>query len=460
MKLSFRRSGIIGLYLVATSIRVTLDVSEISPSLTLDDAAACLPKSNDVDVNSLWKAKERFRRFDNDISAICQRLHRLLQSTKIQIHDIKFQIISGLTLVTADKHIMDICMKSVYNDSNLQEWKCLNTTMCVCPPTPTAEITQFSVMSRNGYITIDMLEANNICIGLCGDSGYLCSELLQAISENQFTIYQRTYECPTECTSIDRDVALNITDAMTNAMTSAQEQETDYLRSRTGPSSLCITGIELKNANITFELYKGSDMLNARDLIDRLTIKIWRGYMQYNFTKDRLYISIGMTQSTVGYIEGQITYNMQYNNGFWDLNLNVPKVHIQTSRRIVEQIIVLFDFNIRWNEYEILYNTRDVIRFRYVAINDIAVRFKYFNSPTDYPGYKSMLRGKWKYAVKLLPHCDVSVTFPYTMIKYCYGWEELINAYIKEMIIDQRLHCVKKLIVGTAKRKLGILMGF
>ena len=217
-----------------------------------------------------------------------------------------------------------------------------------------------------------------------------------------------------------------------------------------------IVGFQMRDLQFTLDIFKGSDLYNTRERTERFTLKLWGGQLEYDSLRERLLASIRKVQTTVGYIDDQLLLKMRNVGGYWDVDLKVPEIYVRTSQHIVDKIVILFNFNVQWNEYYMIYNIDDAVSFRNVYISDIEMRFKYYNSPTD---YRKILRGNWKHLIRLIPHCDVSLTFPNTIIKYVAGWEDLVDAYLKEMLLNQKLRCVKKVIVGTAKRKFKKLVG-
>jgi hypothetical protein len=142
---------------------------------------------------------------------------------------------------------------------------------------------------------------------------------------------------------------------------------------------------------------------------------------------------------------------MKNDNGFWCVNVSIPSIYIRTRQAIIDTMIVLFTFNMIWNEYDILYTHAESIKFKIFNIDDIHIRFKYYNSPID---YKKILKGNWKHLLKLVPHCDMAITFPSIILKYQIGWENVLDAYLKEIFVTQRLRCIKKILIGTAKKKI------
>jgi hypothetical protein len=260
---------------------------------------------------------------------------------------------------------------------------------------------------------------------------------------------------------VSKELAKTIADTMTNFITRDNEQKSEKSDKSEQTfqhehSFFEIRGLKLKNLRFTLDIFQGSDLKNTRIKTEKFTMKIWGGYIEYNLMKEQLLASIHKIQTTIGYIDDPVTLKMKNVGGYWDVDLNIPEVYVRTSQYVVDKIIVLFTFNALWSEYDMIYSSAESIRFRHVYVSDIYMRFKYYNNPVD---YKKILKGNWKYLVRLIPHCDLSLTFPNTIIKYQVGWEDLVDTYVKELISKQKLYCVKKMIVGTAKRKFKKIMG-
>ncbi|KAJ3044603.1 DNA polymerase delta catalytic subunit [Rhizophlyctis rosea] len=155
-----------------------------------------------------------------------------------------------------------------------------------------------------------------------------------------------------------------------------------------------ITGLEIRDLQFTLDIFKGSDLNNARIRTERFTIKLWGGHLHYDAVRERVLVSVRKVQTTIGYIDDIMTLKMRNVGGSWDVDLDVPEIYIRTSQHIVDKIIVLFNFNVQWIEYYMIYNVDDTVRFRHVHISDVQMRFKYYNSPAD---YKKILKGNWRY---------------------------------------------------------------
>ena len=325
----------------------------------------------------------------------------------------------------------------------------------MCTNFRNVNIPRISLTSNNNKIVADF-GRNTVRAGFCGDSNYLLSVLLQNILENNRTICLRELHRKTRLEESQRrktDVAAQIAETLADNMFTWKQAAAK--KPSVQSSSPSFDKLELINLELLVDFYRGSDVQRTRILEEGFTIKLTSVHMVYETYKEALFIEAAKIQTTVGYIDETVRMRMTNEGGFWDVNVSIPSVYIRTRQAIVDTLVVLFTFNTMWNEYDILYNTADTIKFRNFIVDDIHVRFKYYNSPID---YRKVFKGNWKHLIKLVPHCDLSITFPSIILRYQVGWEDVVDAYLKELLTTQRLRCVRKVVVGTAKRKLKKLL--
>ena len=197
----------------------------------------------------------------------------------------------------------------------------------------------------------------------------------------------------------------------------------------------------------------GNGVSNSTDEETTFILTVSDLEASYHLVDEALDISAKSIASTVGYVHDGIRFQMVRANRTdvsWDLDVKITEIVIQTSQHIVEKLAILFKINTMLDEYSLLYNESEQTTFNFVNIQRTHVTFSYYNSPYD---KKKLLRGHWKHIVKLIPHCDLDITFPLIMLKYKRGINAVIEGYVSELLATQKVRCVKKIIAGTAKRK-------
>lgn len=384
-------------------------------------------------------------------------IDEILKNTLIKIKRIYITAVSDLSMTDNTKHSMTLYVDCITNE-NMTKWRVSDLTFHICESVPAAIISTFSIsINKDNYITADFSQSNNIHFGVCGDACFIVSMFLQQLVENQRILSSRLEKESLNFNvsmddSVRKNIARNIAEGMSSLI---MEKKSEIGNDETNPKifdipKLYVKGIYVKHANFTVDIFKGSDLNNTRIRSERFTIKTWGGFLRYDVYTEHLYATVDKAQTTIGYINSMMELDMTNTQGFWNINVTVPDIYIRTSQQVVDKIIILFTFNVVFSEYDLLFNRSDAIKFKRVNISNFNVRFKYYNSPCD---YRKVLKGHWKYLVRLIPHCDLSITVPTVILRYQVGWDDLIEAYIKELISTQKLRCAKKVIIGTAKRK-------
>lgn len=405
----------------------------------------------------------------NDIrdaqQVIADYIDNIFQTAKITINDISVTTISDISMSNVEKHTMTLHMNKIHNRS-FTHWTTSDITFKIYPTRPAAIISSFDISfnGTDGILIADFSETENIRFSMCGDSGFILSMFIQQLLENQRLVdsksngdevdqpnYAQVHE-----EHVSKLIAKNVAETMTQYIL---DDSSDNAAETQKPIPI-LRGIKCRNLNFTLDIFKGSDANGNRFFqIERnamttghFTFKGWGGYLEYSLQQEFLVASVNKVQTTIGYVDNTITMKMRHSyGGFWNVMFDIPDVYVRTSQSIIDKMIVLFNFNGIWNEYDLLYNQGDSIKFKTVDISDVNVRFKYYNAPID---YNKVLRGNWKHVAKLIPHCDLSITLPNIILRYQIGWEDVIDAYIKELLTTQKIRCIKKVIYSTAKRKI------
>ena len=333
------------------------------------------------------------------------------------------------------------------------QWSDISITglrFCVCPPQKTAYIPELSirVQDRGGIVLVDCTNESPANVWMCGDSYFILSFFSQLFLENQRYLSKKHNPTPQPLSS-SSDVAKKITESLSDNISSLISEIKFDTNATKGTSWLQL--VKITNLNFTLDLHKGSDFQSTRLETDKVSARVFNANLWCDFVKDEISLDIEQIQTTIGYVPDPINMFMKNVHGvYWDIDLTVPEIYIRTSQSIVDSLLVILNFNIVWNEYDLLYNN-EAIRFRNVSVNETLLRITYYNSPID---YKKLLRGNWKYLLKLVPPCDLSVNLPRVLMQYHVGWEEVIEEYMKEIVSTQKIRCVKKVIVGVTKRKM------
>lgn len=464
------------LHVVVNRIELVIDVSEqrfLREKDTFETRDTTIPFVDHIEENEhlestgtpIIKDLEDAKKIVEDL------IDDTLRFTQVSLNDIRLFTVSGLTLGNSIKHTMNVRISNINNVRrshslhSFLKWEVNDAVGYICQNVPAVNIPRFLMMVEDGRICADFNETDNIHVALCGDAGFIFSTFVQQIVENLRILNRKNVlrkhgtSTPINHDLVAKEVTRSLEETMTKSTDNACMTEVTKMTSGTIKTTRMfpeITGFQLRDLQFTLDIFKGSDLHNTRERTERFTVKLWGGYMEYDPIRERLLSSIRKIQTTVGYIDDPLTLKMRNVGGYWDADLKVPEIYVRTSQHIVDKIIILFNFNVQWNEYYMIYNVEDSVRFRHVYISDIEMRFIYYNSPMD---YKKVLKGNWKNLVRFIPHCDINLTFPNTIIKYVSGWEDLVDAYLKEMFTNQKLRCVKKVIVGTAKRKLKKIVG-
>jgi len=420
-----------------------LSPSEISPPTVAQEPSLNTEEQETLIVIDNW----------NDAMMVLRdHIDHVLKTMKVSIANVQLESTSNLSITNEEKHVMS-CFVDAIESCSFDQWRVSNLMFYVCPTVPALIMSGFSLtLDEREFVVAQFSETDSVTVGVCGDSTFIFSMFIQQILENQ-RILSKNYVDDTNFDvrkdeKLSRYLSKGIAESMSSLITETKSTIEPVLGKNI---SHIVRGIEIRNLCFTLDLYKGSDYTDSRIRTEKFTIKGWDGRIKYDIFKESLVGTVKKIQSTVGYIDDKITFRMQYLSGYWDLDLDIPEIYIRTSQHIVDKTIILFTFNNIWNEYDILYNQGEDIKFRLARINDINIRFKYYNSPLE---RNKILTGNWKQLVRLVPHCDLSITFPNVTLKYQEGWGDLVDAYVNEMLTSQKVKCVKKVIVGTTKRKL------
>ena len=441
------------LNIVAKNVQLTIDVTTLPE--VVDDVEGkqenqCPPNSEDDNINGT----DFLHDMDDGKQLLIKHIDEMLRNVSLSIENISITVKSSIHMLNESTHEYLITVSRINNKHNPMtqwHWNIQNTTLHVCPKTLQSarniDIPHLSIKFKGDNIFFKFQET--VRAGFCGDSNFLLSVLLQNILENNrilcFKRLQReaiVQEQHWKNKDVVSEMAEILNDTMSNHSVVQETKRT------------IVTSFDkfvLKDLNVLVDFYRGSDVQGSRIVDEGFTIKLTGVDVEYKTCMETLSINVEKVQTTVGYIDDPVHVQMSNDNGFWDVNVSIPSVYIRTRQAIVDTMIVLFTFNVVWNEYDMLYNNAETIKFKNFIVDDINIRFKYYNSPVD---YRKILKGNWKHLMKLVPHCDLSITFPSVILKYQVGWEDVIDAYLKELITTQRLRCVRKVVVGTAKRKL------
>jgi len=440
-------------------IHLVVDVSKCPVYETTKVDSCNVGETNRAKLDENYKQKHARKTvvisdMDDAIAIVRDAIHNIVLDTMIMLENIKVSTISNVTMIDTEEHTMSLTMTSIQN-SGLLRWKASQTHFCVCSEQPTALLDTVSIdMDPNGYVVADFSECGFIPITMCGDSGFLFTMFLQQLMENQRQLME-SRNLKSECKPVDDEIlARRLSQSMSDCLFAdfvRPDRHLTFPSSSSRSSTFEIAGLRLRNIDATVELFKGSDLEKRRSCTDRVTLRVWNGCFLYDVKEEHLTVMVDKVQTTVGYIDDVVSLRMKRCGDFWDADIHISDVYIRTSQDLMDKIVVLFTFNSLYNECVMLYNVEDVIKFRKVIVNDVYVRFKYYNSPVN---YRKLLTGNWKTLARLIPHCDVSLTFPNVVIQYQVGWDDLFDAYLKEMFVSQRVKCIKKVILGTAKRKL------
>jgi hypothetical protein len=328
--------------------------------------------------------------------------------------------------------------------------------LSICPPVENIIIPMLTMeLDTKRNATVDGKDLKCIEVHLCGDSFFVLSLFFQIFAENQRVICKRNFVpgSPPAEKEISRMIAESLSENLKDFLFA---DESSRSRSTVKKQENVVNKITVKNTDIIVDFHRGSDMFKCRLEENKLTVRARNCYMNGDFQNSKFQMMIQSVHTTVGYVDDKICIIATLVDPYWDLLISIPEVNVRTSQKIIEGFMVMFQFNVLWNEYDLLYNESEAIKFRNVTIEEIRGNFEYHSSPID---FKKALHGHWKQMIRLIPPCDIKITFPQMTLRYHRGWEELFSAYLQEMTDTQKVRVAKKVLVGVAKRYGGLVHG-
>jgi hypothetical protein len=418
---------------------------------------------------------------------IADFVENVFEGTRVTLMDTEITFVTKLG-VSADVYTHEMKMNIARTAFHTQKVPRLDITgarVSACPPLETAYIPQIGMrLLEDGQVLIDCGQSTdefieNAKISLCGDSYFILSFFAQLLMENQRYISKQNVrvESVGSPDTIHESVLREMLQESMQDITHAAGQEHNHhvrdllhhksrhrrtldkekdsrvvrkIKSMKGSS--WVKALKVENINFIIDFFRGSDLEKTRVHGEKITAKCAGAQLFCDFEHDQLHLSVESIQTTIGYIEEPIYLSMVnvYGN-YWDANISIPEVFVRTSQHIVASMMVILNFNVVWNDYDILYHSSETIRFRHVTIDEIYFQSKFYSSPVD---VRKVMKGHWKQLLKLIPPCDFAITLPRTILRYQVGWEEVLDHYIEEMVSSQKIRCVKKVVFGVAKRKV------
>ena len=437
------------------------DMSDISDVDSIDDISQ-LPNISDISSQDEMEMSEK--NIDDQIMA--EGIEILENFIRNAVNGVSFSAkntnVTFLTELGVSHKSKRHEMKLVIGSLEARNWSHVELscmTFYVCAPQQTAYIPNISAdLLDNGDLHVDCKNSNPVNISLCGDSYFIFTFFLQLFFENQRYITKKYLQNEVKMESIksSSEIASHIFKSVQENINEILFEEKEMKRKRSEGGTEWVRTLMISHLDFNLDLHKGSDFQCSRMEADKITARVFDTCMSCDFQNDKIMLSIQKVQTTIGYISEPINVYMQsVDKYYWDLNVSVPDIFVRTSQYVVDSMLIIFNFNVVWNEYDLLYNTEENIRFRTIIIEPTHITARYFNSPID---YKKVLIGNWKYMLKLIPPCDITLTIPKMVQKYRLGWGEVIDEYMKEVVSTQKYKCVKKVIVGVTKRKVRKLL--
>lgn len=372
----------------------------------------------------------------------------------INIEDVIIKIITEIGISNnSPKHTMRLNITNISKGVSCVEAR--QVSFFICENTTNLHVPMMKISGKTeNQLLILCVEGNNE-FDLCGDSYFIINFFLQTVFENQrYLLKQNNSKIASnrktksqvvikkelEEVLFDYDYSYRKQlDTNTTANTKYRKRE-----------NLLLKNLELRIDNVVGHFHHGQDLNQTRKEDDKFTVKCWDFLLLTDFTTDNVSMETRQIQTTVGNVDQVIRYNMQKFGEYWDVHLQLSSVNIRVTQTIIESLVLLFDFNNIFSEYDILYNQQEDIKFRQFLIDDVHLKTIYYSKPTD---LNNLLRGNLKAVLSLIPSCDIKLTLPSVIMKYQIGWEDVMNCYLHQLYSTQKFKCFKKVFVGIAKRR-------
>lgn len=440
--------GLYDISLELDGIKIYANVCNL-PKTSQDDND--IEKDNDDPNNQDYVEKDILDyEFTEAIDTLKDFVEKIITGIKLKITDVTIVMVTELGVShTSREHEMELHIEEI----KLRNWNELNiigTSLAICPPELSAWVPcMLLYVTKDGEVTIDFSQTENNNVFLCGDSYFIISFFVQLFLENQRYISKQKAPLQPAITSVE--IAQHISETLKDNIRDKLDHITNQKQKKKKQKEAgTLTKLNVTNLDITIDFHRGSDLQQSRMETNKMSVRVYRSKITCDFVKDIIVADVDSIQSTIGYIKEPIRMELRSVGTLWDAYVNIPQIYIETSQRIVDNMMVLLNFNILWNDYDLLYNSNETIKFRHVVVEDIHVSSTYYNSPVD---VKKIFKGNWRSVLKLIPPCNISLTLPKLIMSYHVGWEDVLDKYITTMVHTQKMKCAKKVIIGVAKRK-------
>ena len=380
------------------------------------------------------------------IQSIQEKVEKILSNVKCTMKDISIILITDIGVSSnAMKHtILANISKIAIN--GLKNIELYSMVVFVCKDCENISIPYISmVVDDNGNVQAKS-NKKEIQVDLCGDSYFIFSFFLQLFLENQ------RFLAALHLKKLQKEQFENITEKIEQGLNDRFNDTFNIEYEKKKVKDKSTFGLfEFNDLNLRIDFHRGSDLQGTRQELDKISVQIFGCSIKCHLILDKIDVKIEKILSTVGYVDNELSLTMIKSKNVWDVQCSVPSINIQTSQHIINVLLILMNFNVLWNEYELLFETDDVMRFGQVIFEDVHVKVKYNGHPHD--NLKS-IKGNWKNLLKIIPPCDISITLPRVILNNYVGWENLINAYSEELLSTQKFKCAKKVVIGVTKRKV------
>jgi hypothetical protein len=409
------------------NIRVSLTTFNVQVSGVVIHLDVRKTSRKDNDENSDMDFGDDYGEKDNEIKEVQNEamtiltnwLSSLFFSISVCIQDVTLRIKTDMGV---SHNSQNHEMVASIDQTSIIDWNSVvvkNVKLDVCPMTSSMLFETIHIdKTENDVLLLDFTNETGK-IDFCGDSFFIISCFCQSVAENQ------------------------------RVLAKVKEKEKFSIKKIN-----LVKEVQVKNVNIIVDFYNGSDLDNKRMLHDRISMKIFEVVICCNFVKDTFLARFTKLQTTIGYVNKpaqlQMAYSTVENN--WDLKVDIETLHIETSQNIVKHISVILNFQTLWNEYYLIFNNDDTIKFNRVIVNNIFFSTRYYNLPFS---LKKVLKGNF---AQLIPLCDLKIKIPIVLLNDKTGWNEVVNSYFDSIIASQKMKCFRKVILGFAKKKVKNVM--
>lgn len=379
--------------------------------------------------------------YTESIKIITEFITDLVNGSFVYFTNVKLGITTALDFTSDEKkHLMVATLEQVEITTNTLHME--NLKFYVCYPMETLVVDKVCINKTKTEIVCDFEDAKKVKLLFCADSYFILSLFLGMFIENQNKISQVLQKDFIDKNKLKETLLSQLDMKFSQIQEKQETQEIEKPKPRY---------FKLVNASLFFTFFQKSDLKKTRLLTEKTSFKFSQVNIESDISKETIQVDIQNVSSTFGFIQDPIKFTMKkVGENYWDVYLNIPQVNITTSQNLVNNMIVFLNFNDLFTEYDILYSQKDIIKFRNVIIDDCYFVFNYVNTPIN---YKNILKGKWLHLFKMIPPCDIDITFPKTILKYHTGWESVTSAYTSLIFNTQKVRALKKVVVGVAKKK-------